>query len=315
MKEKLVFIAKYIVGLGLLIWLLARFDTRQIFNTMFSFDWYILAVIFLLVFLNLGMQFLRWSYLVSSHSTDYRGTDLLPAFLAGFAFRMMIPGGYAEVSKVLLMPGKKRGKLVAFGLEKYFETYIKFMFILVALPLVFAEYKTYLWILAVAGVSVYFFLPKLLRNKHLVKFQEKEVAYHLLFFRILMFTLVIFTLLMSQYAVLLNSTNHLAIDKSIIAVVFIWGGGLIPVSVAGVGVRENLAVYFLGQYGIPPETAVGVALFIFFFNAVLPAAAGFIFIIRKRHEIKGAGGDMKRATKNLFKQYSEYRKNRKSQIK
>lgn len=311
MKEKLVFIAKYIFGLGLLIWLLARFDTRQILAIMLGFEWYVLSVIAALVVANLGMQFLRWRYLVASHSTDYHAGDLLPAFLAGFAFRMMIPGGYAEVSKVLLMPGKKRGKVVAFGLEKYFETYIKIMLILIALPLVFDQYGNYLWLLATAGLSVYFFLPRLLRSKYLLKLQEKEVVYHRLFFRILIFTAVIFFLIMSQYAILLNSIGYLAVNKTIIAVIFIWGGGLIPVSVAGVGVRENLAVYFLGQYGIPPETAVGVALFVFFFNAALPAMAGLIFIVRKRHEIKGAGSDVRHAAKNLYNRYSEHRNRKK----
>ncbi|MBN2424171.1 MAG: flippase-like domain-containing protein [Calditrichaceae bacterium] len=313
MKEKIVFILKYVFGFGLLIWLFTRFDTVEIFAVMISFDWYIIGMLLVLVFLNIYMQFYRWQYLVSSHSTDYQVKDLLPSFFAGFALRMMIPGGYAEVSKVLLMPGKKRGKVVAFGLEKYFETYIKLMLVLFALPFVIKSYSRYFWILTILGVAAYFAFPRLLRTKYLIKLQEKDIKYHGLFFKTLLFTILIFSLLMAQYALLLNNLGHLELNKTIVAVIFIWGGGLIPVTVSGVGVRENLAVYFLGQYGIPAETAVGVSLLIFFLNALVPAAIGMVFIIRKRKELKTAGSDFRQATKKILTQFNENRKIKKAQ--
>ena len=89
------------------------------------------------------------------------------------------------------------------------------------------------------------------------------------------------------------------IDTSI-SVIFIWGSGLLPISVSGLGVRENLAVFFLSKYGVPAYAAVGASLFIFFINAIIPALIGLYFIIKRRHDLKEAEGTIKSVTKSIY---------------
>ncbi len=180
-KRQFVFIAKYLVGLLILSWLLWRFDLHQIAQAVSAFSPTAIIVTILVSATNLSLQFSRWYYLIRHHSDHYQKEDLLPSFFAGFAFRLMIPGGHAEISKIFLIPGKKTGKVYAFGLEKYFETYIKIVFILLALPTVFAQYRLWLWPGALIGIILYFFLPSFMKKGILGKYLEKEVNYNRVF--------------------------------------------------------------------------------------------------------------------------------------
>jgi len=255
-------------------------------------------VIFAVV--NLSVQFFRWKYLVESHSNHYRSADLIPSFFAGFAFRLMIPGGHAEITKVFLLPGKKRGKVVAFSIEKFFQTYIKLILVMAAFPVFYPDYANIMWPLAAMGVFAYFFLPGLWNLKFMERFREKEVRYNRIFLQTLLYSLAIYGTLIIQYYILLNDAHTIAWLDTALAVTFIWGAGLLPISVSGLGVRENLAVFFLATYDIPASSAVGIALLIFFINAIIPAIIGVIFIYRRRKLLKDAGGVIKETTQKLY---------------
>ncbi len=303
-KQKLLFIAKYAIGLLILGWLLWRFDYRQIAKAVAAFSPSVILITICISLLSLSLQYFRWKYLIRNHSDHYEKQDLLPSLFAGFAFRLMIPGGHAEISKIFLIPGKKTGKVFAFGLEKYFETYIKIVFILLALPIVFAQYRIWFWPGALAGIIVYFFLPSIMKKGILGKYREKEVNYHRVFLHTLLFSLGVFACLTLQYYVLLNDGNSLGPADTLLTVVFIWGAGLIPISVSGLGVREGLAVYFLGRLGIGAPTAVGVSLFVFSLNVLLPAIIGLIFIYHRRKYLKDAGVNLKEATISFYQNWN-----------
>jgi len=181
-KKRLSFLFKYIVGIILLVWILSRVDRIQMIEAISGMHFWVLLSMFALAIINLGVQFLRWKYLVESHSDHYNKKDLLPSFFAGFALRLMIPGGHAEITKVFLLPGKKRGKVVAFGIEKYFQTYIKFILVLVSIPLVFPEYRLILWTAAGIAVASYFFLPSVFKHSLMKKIQEKIVNHQRIFY-------------------------------------------------------------------------------------------------------------------------------------
>ena len=300
-KKRLSFLFKYLVGIILLIWILSRVDRTQMIEAISGIHFFVLISLLVVAVVNLSVQFLRWKYLVESHSNHYNKKDLVPSFFAGFALRLMIPGGHAEITKVFLLPGKKRGKVVAFGIEKYFQTYIKLILVLATIPLVFPEYRLILWTVAVIVMASYFFLPWIFQHSLMKKIQEKTVNHHRIFIYTLLYSLAIFGLLIFQYYILLNDFHSIDIIETCISVIFIWGSGLLPISVSGLGVRENLAVFFLAKYGVPAYAAVGASLFIFFINAIIPALIGLFFIIRRRHDLRDAQGTIKSVTKTIYK--------------
>ena len=312
-KKQLSFVLKYLIGTVLLVWVLARIDRSQMVETILSISWQTLSLLLFIAILNILTQYFRWRYLVENHSNHYASKDLIPSFFAGFAFRLLIPGGHAEITKIFLLPGKKGGKVVAFGIEKFFQTYIKIVLVLMALAFQFSEYR-FLWIFVLLGTAAYFFMPLIFKLNILKRFQEKEINYNRIFLRTLIYSMAVFFLLILQYYILLNDSHSIGFLETALTSIFIWGAGLIPISVSGLGVRENLAAYILTQYQIPAYAAVGTSLLIFFINAIIPALVGSIYIIRRRADLKDAKGTIKSVTQSIYNSGKE-RMNGKKRIK
>jgi uncharacterized membrane protein YbhN (UPF0104 family) len=202
--------------------------------------------------------------------------------------------------------------VVAFTVEKFFQTYIKLLLVLVVFPLFYPEHRIWLWLFAGAAMLLYFFLPALWGQKFMERFREKELDYKRIFLQTLAYSLVIYFCLILQYYILLNDANSISLLNTGLTVTMIWGSGLLPISVAGLGVRENLAAFFLANYGIPPYTAVGIALLIFVFNTIVPALIGLTFIYQRRQELKTAGGTIKSTTQKIYQHGRERLKRKKN---
>jgi len=299
LKDKLTFALKYSIGIILRIWILSRVNRQDLVATFLNLTISDILVILLIAVINLAVQFRLWKFLVESHSQNFDLKDLLPSFFAGFAFRLMIPGGHAEVTKVFLLRGKKKGKVIAFGIEKFFQTFLKIVLVLFAIPLVFPEH----WLLYFIGSAVVlgiFILPVVLKKERFSKHQEKEVSYARIFLLSFAHSVPMFLSIALQYYYLLSQTNEITFLQMTIVTVFIWGAGVIPISVSGLGVRENLAVFFLAQYSVSGASAVAVSLFVFFVNAIIPAVIGVFVIMKRRHDIKEAGTEIKKITRSVY---------------
>lgn len=301
-KKQAIFLLKYCIGFVLLGWALWRVDLHEMLMALSQLSLSAILITLIINALNLTAQFFRWKYLVENQSAHFRAQDLLPSFFAGFALRNMVPGGHAEISKVFLLPGKKSGKIMAFGIEKFFQTYFKFVMILIGLPLVFSEHRPTLWGLAVIGVAAFFVLPFLGKTSLVKRLEEKQVNYRRLMWVTLLYTLLSFLCLVCQFYLLLNNNHVIGFWAVFLVTIFILGAGLAPISISGLGVRENLAVFFLARYAIPAHTAVSISLLTFFLNTVAPAIIGSVVIYHKRHALKEAGVVIKNATKSLYDQ-------------
>ncbi len=300
LKQILSFVLKYAVAGVLLYYLLQKADGRAIIDAVLALKAEAFLAALLIAALNLTLQFLRWRYLIEQHSSQFSVGDLLPSFLAGFTLRMIVPGGHAEFAKVFMLPGRKRGKILAFGWEKFFQTYLKLVLMLIVLPFFFDNLP--LWTRAIAPVLIilFLFLPLLLSKPFIARHLEKPAGYYRIFSQTLMYTFLIYATLIMQYQALLSVLHPLPLAETAATVIFILGSGLIPISVAGLGVRENVALYFFSRQGVPAGVAVGVSLLIFIMNHVLPALAGVIFVIRRRQLLAEVIPTMRVTLRRIF---------------
>ena len=299
-KDKLIFGLKYSVGIILLLWILSRVDRQDLVASFLKLTFIDILIILSIAFVNLSIQFRLWKFLVESHSQHFNLKDLLPSFFSGFAFRLIIPGGHAEVTKVFLLRGRKRGKVIAFGIEKFFQTILKIILVALAIPIVFPEYRFLLFSIAALIIIGVLILPFVLKKERFSKYQEKDVSYTRIFLLSLAHSIPIFLCIALQYFYSLTLLYEISFFQVMIVTVFIWGAGVIPISVSGLGVRENLAVFFLGQFAVPGASAVAVSLFVFFINAIVPAIIGVFNIMKRRHDIKDAGSEIKKITKSVY---------------
>jgi len=132
--------------------------------------------------------------------------------------------------------------------------------------------------------------------------QEKQVNNYLLFANTTFFSLAIFVIMTIQYFILLNKIHTISILATLHTVIYLWGAGIIPISISGLGIREGLAVYFLKLYGITPAHAVATSLFLFTLNTILPALIGTYFIYKKKsyfNELKSSIRSSRELIKNL----------------
>jgi uncharacterized membrane protein YbhN (UPF0104 family) len=169
--------------------------------------------------------------------------------------------------------------------------------VIAAIPYTFSSYGA-LWYVTAAGVIALFFLPYLLRSKLIQRFHEKEAEHNKTVTFTLLYSAAVFTGLSLEYYFLVSGSYSISFFHTAISVIFIWGAGLIPISVSGVGVRENIAVILLSRYGLPASAAVGYSLLIFTLNTIVPAIIGAVFIYRKRAHLNDVKGAIKSAYKN-----------------
>ena len=283
MKRWLLYIVKIGVGIAIIIWILMQVDQHKFiayFLTMRAVD---LAIILALSLLGLWIQFMRWKYLVGQYSVSFQVRDLMPSYFAGFTFRLMIPGGHAELSKVFLLPGRKRGKIMAFGMERIFQSYLKIVLSFAFLPVFFPEYT---WICVAAILIViagYAYFPRipLLRT-----YAEKETPYHHTFLITALFSIAVYAVMVFQYHILISGQYTIRLSASAFTVIYLWSAGVVPISISGLGIREGLAVFFFQFYGVPPAYALATSLFLFVINAIIPALIGIPYIYRSRENFR-----------------------------
>lgn len=58
---------------------------------------------------------------------------------------------------------------------------------------------------------------------------------------------------------------------------------LLPISIGGLGIRENMTVFFFSKIGIDQNTAVVMSLFSFFFIVLFGAIGGLIYVLTVHH--------------------------------
>ena len=108
MKQWILFIVKIVIGIAIVAWILMQVDQTKFANYYLTMQARDLFFVILLSLISLWIQFMRWKYLLRQYSDSFEQHDLIPSFFAGFTFRLMIPGGHAELSKVFLLPGRNQ---------------------------------------------------------------------------------------------------------------------------------------------------------------------------------------------------------------
>ena len=297
LKERIIYFLQISIGLTLVWFILLQVDREKFVDYFINLSIVNLVLILILSALSLLLQYYRWRYLLDQYSLSSNRKDILPSFFAGFSFRLIIPGGPAEFSKIFIMAGRKRGKALAFAMERVFLTFIKIVAILIVLPLTFHAYIIYYVLIFLVTLIAYFLLPRFPLFKEL---KEKDASYHIVFVINVFFSAGILLIMAMQYFILLNQISPISFPATLHTTVYLWSAGIVPVSISGLGIREGLAVYFFRFYGVAPAYALATSLFLFTVNVILPALAGVFYIYKYRAQFKDIKGSLS-SSKEIFR--------------
>lgn len=310
-KKKKIFItfAKILIAAGLLFFLINYLNPIQILTAFQSADLFLILFAFILLPLNLFIQFKKWeistSYILNVTDKRKNFTSLFYGFSAGI-FTPARTGEYFGRAIAFRDQSFVRVSLATF-LDKIFPLTVVFIFGIISLLIfliIFYGLKIYLAIvlLLVPGLIIYLVYSLIKSNKisdilFIKKITQSEKLYkYLIHFKVLNNLDKKFVKKIIQYSILF----HLCFILQFIILVaafshhtnflnYFWSGNLImfvktaipSISLGELGIREGASIFFLTKMGELQSSAFNASIFLFLINVLIPALIGFVLLPKK----------------------------------
>lgn len=306
-RRRLVFIGKLVVGLGLLAFLITRSDPARLLGRLMEVRVGWLALVLVLPHVGIALSSLKWRLLLRERGIRTGFGRLFALYMIGTFFNNFLPtmvGG--DVVKAYHL-GRESGDHSAVAAATFMERYVGFGALVSLLPLAVLHasiVESWPWIrwaaLAIVGLYASTLAVFLRVGESLTEFswEWKPVGRFLSAFRktgrrVRAFRrslpVVGVALGISLAFYLVTGVASWAAARSVGTEVALWYmigiipwvllGGLLPVSLNGLGITEAGYVLFLGLAGIPTVDAVAMGLVLrgrVFITAIL---GGVIFLV------------------------------------
>ena len=284
-KNKIIYFVKIIITITILFFIFRKIDFTQLINTFKNISITTVIFILLIAVIKIFIEYKNWGhYLKINPDYNPQNSEIFRSLMIGHALRFLIPGGHAVVGKMYFVNNRKMLTFMSVGVEKFFQIWINLLYASFAAIFYFRHtqlfWMIFLFILILS-------LPLLIYLiKHLHKKQSVEIyftKYLKIVPRICSMQGIYMALTIFQYFLLLNNFLRFHFFSSIISIPLILFANVIPITYAGLGLREKFAMEVLSKYHISSEIAITVSLTIFILNSVLPALLGLYFIIKKNN--------------------------------
>jgi len=224
------------------------------------------------------VEYLRFIISTNVILTEDTNDPLLRVFFSGYAMRFLIPGGLGEVGKMMFVPGKYSQRLIAYLADKGSLALAILVGGLVGVWKVYPQLRAFYWILFVIVPVVFLVVRHLVLKKSLSLNKEHLYPYK----RVLMITIPLsfihVFIVALQYWLILKSVD-IPFSTIFMTVNIVLFAVMVPISIAGLGVREWTTLQLLRQFAIAKETALVAPLLVFVCNVFVPALVGVAVIL------------------------------------
>lgn len=283
-KKRLFFFLKIAISVIILYLIAKDLDFEALRENLSQFTLQLIVIMLITSAAKKSLQLLNWLSVLrldAQYKPEWK--EVIYSFFIGESLRFLIPGGYGVVGKVYFINNKKRSTMISLGAEMFFQFWASLFFAVVAAGFFFKDIHLIYRIIVVCFIALLPFLITFI--KHIIK-HESMASYLNQYFKyapsIIFRSSVIMLLTIMQYYVVINHFQSISIANSFIVAPLILSANLIPITYAGLGLRETFAVAVLTHYAISPETAVTSSLTVFSFTTVLTAIVGIFFLITAR---------------------------------
>ena len=283
-KKKYLFFFKILVSIFILYFLLKKIDFIQVISTLKQIKFGIIVFLFFTTFLKLLIEIINWKIFLQI-SPEYKPKigEIIKSHFIGHSLRFLVPGGHGIIGKIYFVENKKKDTFLSLSIEKFFQIWLIVLFAAFSSIFYFKGIDLYL---KISLLLLIFLIPFLLVLFHKIKFLQN---YKLYIFKyqtriptIIMLQICYMIITVLQYFMILSPFSEISFFQTLISIPLILFANTIPITYAGLGLREVFAIKVLSNYQIQSEIAVAASLIVFFFNSVLPALVGLYFIIRKK---------------------------------
>ena len=287
-KNRYFYFIKIIITAIILYFIFRKINFHQLYISFIELKLSSILLILFTAGIKIFIEYLNWgSYLKLNPEYKPKKSEIFRSHMIGHALRFLIPGGHAVVGKMFYVNNEKKLSFMSMGVEKFFQIWINLLFAGFAAIFYFRSKFILPTILAFIFIIFLPFIIYLL--KHLDRKQNLAIyfkQYWKIIPRIFIMQLVYMFLTIFQYFILLNNFVSFHIFSAIVSVPLILFSNLIPITYAGLGLREKFAIEILSKYNISSETAITISLTVFIFNVLFPALIGLYYIINSKRKVK-----------------------------
>lgn len=286
-KSRLLFGAKLLVA-GLVLALLMRsVSPRQLWQTLLTANVTCLAAAALMVIPNLGIQIVKWHFLLRTANPVQTFASARDSLLIGYPLAMVTPGRLGEIGRAFFVAGIDRKQTLKLAvLDKLATALIIVMAGVGGLCFLFSKVVTPALTLAavtgfvgIAAVPAFSAQPERAIRKFtgIQTFTKKDTL--LLFGASFLF----YVIFVGQFLLLLLSFQTIEIMTTLPAVAAtFFAKTLLPFAIADLGIREGAAVFFLNRVAVDAAAAFNAAFALFLINIALPTLLSLPLFFRMK---------------------------------
>jgi uncharacterized membrane protein YbhN (UPF0104 family) len=243
----------------------------------------------------LYLKSLRWLYMLRYAGSEATLGQATRSLLAGMSVALITPARVGEVARVAYLPDQRKLRLSALVmLDKFFDVLV---LVLLAIPGAWAILGWPVGVaLSVAGVAglLFTFLPHVfeapmgfVERKAPLGGRTREVfgsleslspAASALY---VVLTVGAFALVILQFGLILNGSGHFSPSAAVLTFPLVILTNILPITIAGIGIREGAAILLLGHFHVPAAVAAISAFTMFFLNTALPGMVGAMITLKR----------------------------------
>lgn len=304
---KIAVVLKVIVGVALLIGLILYIDVKALLRSIAHADVFYLTIGALLVVANVGMQFMRWRYLIMLIGPDTSNKEIFSSLLIGYSAGFFTPGQVGEHGgRLMALSSMQAIQVLAVSIiDKMYVLAITiiagsigaWLYFVLFLPDYWTPYFTALVAAVVFSFLVVVLYPDLLKTilrAVLHKLRKYRAVSAFLFVKdifhrsqarmLLLLTCIFYGIIVLQYYffVLAFEPVSLGISALCTANILFIKSAILPISFGDLGVRESTAVFFYSHAGISAASAFNASLCVFFVNIFIPSLIGSLLILKSK---------------------------------
>lgn len=318
LKQRIIRIVKHfykIIGLIIFAIILFRIDFEGIYSVIKEIRLSYLFWLFLPLIITLLLKVLRWHILLSIQGIAISRSMALKIYLTASFIGLATPARLGEFAKIAYIKSHHADQsitklLINHIIDRGMEFVLILIIAVIGLFCLFTEYSLIIALVLVAililGNLALVFRKTLIKwassmAKYILKrkkdeqidvfidqlifyireFKDKRLIIAV-FLNILLYTLFF----IAVYWLFLSLRLELPIFRLVITFSLSMLASVLPISIAGIGIRDLILIIFFSQYGITEEQTISFSTLYLFIFLIIPALLGSItyFIISPRNK-------------------------------
>lgn len=287
-KNRYFYFVKIIITSIILYFIFKNINFHQLYLSFTELKLSYILLIIVTAGIKIFIEYINWGHFLKINPEyNPKKSEIFSSHMIGHALRFLIPGGHAVIGKMYFVKNEKKLSFMSIGIEKFFQIWTNLLFASFAAIFYFRSKFILPTILAFIFIIflpfIIYLLKHLDRKKNLTIYFKQ---YWKIIPRIFVMQISYMFLTIFQYFILLNNFVSFHFFSAIVSIPLILFSNLIPITYAGLGLREKFAIEVLAKYNISSETAVATSLTVFIFNVLLPAFIGLYYIIKRKRKVK-----------------------------